>query len=453
MLRRPVEAVVAAIDVAARSMVAVPFVGGILTVSHGVTAASSPADRSVVSDVSGDPNSTAETAKSDRAILGTSEREADKSRVEDVRVRMTFFDQRGFGYQSKAGPPEGPGSERLQVWQVLASVGVRQKDERFSHRIGFAADVVTAASPDALDAVSSASRWNEAFTLNATSRFAPERDRAWSLQYGAHLEEHWRTGLGGLGYERSLFEDNTVIAASVNLIYDYFDDLDPRGENDGQTQRFTLNDNLGLTQVLSPTTLLVANYGLTFQNGTLENGWNSVYVSDAPTYGCTDDPEQIPAYDCDNRRRENFPRTRIRHAVLVQINQHIPRSRTTLKALYRFYADDFGLNAHTAEGQIFQWLGSRVYARLNYRYHVQTGVDFFTTSISSLLPESEPATADSDLARFRAHEVGGKLVFYITPPHHATRGAQWVDIGYRRYQRTDGLSMNVISIGFAKEFE
>ena len=398
------------------------------------------------------PEGPAPAPTSDEAILAEPKRVQRRLRFEEVRARMTFFDQYGRGFQSKAGPPQGPGSERLIVWQPALAVGVRHRDERFSHWLSAVVDIVSSASVDGLDAVSSASRENEAGTFDNTSSFEPNARDNWSIRYGLHVEEPWRTGFGGIAYAGDFNEGNTTFATSVNFIYDYFDDLHPRGWNVRQAQRYTLNDNLSIVQVLSPTTLAMVSYGLTFQTGTLENGWNSVYISDAPTYGCWDDPTQSQPYDCPNRQRDRWPRTRTRHAIAGQLNQHVPRTRSTFKAGYRYYRDDFQLEAHTAEAFYYQWMGRRFYLRLGYRLHAQTGVGFYTRSIVEREIEDRFYTADSDLDRFIAHQPSVKGVVYITPPGSAKGGAQFLDLGYARYQRSNDLRMNIFSLGYGKEF-
>jgi len=222
--------------------------------------------------------------------------------VEELFLRFTLFDQRGRGFQSKAGPPSGPGSEDMLVLQPIGQLGIRQRNPAWSHQITFALDVVTAASPDGLDAISSASR-----------------------------------------------------------------------------------------------------YGMTLQSGTLETTWNSVYIEDGAKAGCPNDVGQSPDYDCPNREPERFPRTRLRHALAFGLNQHIPRTKTTLKVGYRFYDDDFDLRAHTPFVMLYQWLGRRVYLRALYRYHRQRGVSFYTTATRTDFSESMPLSADSDLAPFTAH--------------------------------------------------
>lgn len=372
--------------------------------------------------------------------------------IEDLFLRFTLFNQRGRGFQSKAGPPAGPGSENMLVFQPMGQIGIRQRDPRWTHQVTFALDVISAASPDGLDAVSSASRYNEAGELDVTSTFASETRGEWSMRYGLHFEEPFRSGFAGLGWVGRYFEDNTTVAVNTTFILDLFDYIHPLGFSPVQVEkRLTISDNVALTQVLSPTTLLSASYGVTFQAGTLETTWNSVAISDAPTMGCPNDYGQAPEYDCPNRAPERLPRTRTRHAAALMLNQHVPRTRSTIKLGYRFYADDFELRAHTPSVMLYQWLGRRMYLRATYRYHWQRGVSFYTVATRTDASDEMPLTADSDLAPFSAHQVGVKAVVYLVPPG-SVRGAQYLDGGYSRYQRSNDLHVDVVSLGYGRDF-
>jgi hypothetical protein len=372
--------------------------------------------------------------------------------IDDLFLRFTLFNQRGRGFQSKAGPPAGPGSENMLVFQPMGQLGIRQRNPRWTHQVTFALDVISAASPDGLDAVSSASRYNEAGELDVTTTYASEDRGEWSVRYGLHFEEPFRSGFGGLGWVGRFFEDNTTVALNTTVILDLFDFIHPLGFSPVQVEkRVTISDNVGVTQVLSPTTLVSASYGVTFQAGTLQTTWNSVAISDAPTTDCPNDYGQAPEYDCPNREPERLPRTRTRHAAALLLNQHIPRTRSTIKLAYRFYADDFDLRAHTPGVMLYQWLGRRTYLRATYRYHWQRGVSFYTVATRTDASDEMPLTADSDLAPFSAHQVGLKAVVYLLPPG-GLRGAQYLDGGYSRYQRSNDLHVDVVSLGYGRDF-
>lgn len=373
-------------------------------------------------------------------------------KIDDLYLRFTWFDQHGRGFQSKAGPPQGPGSQRLTVLQPQGMLTVRQADPRFSHQITFALDVISAASADGLDAVSAASRENEAGELDVTSTFASDKKGDWSLRYGVHFEEPLRSGFVGAGWVGRFADDNFTVGINKTFVFDAFDYIHPLGWSPKKlSHRYTLSDNITLSQILSPTTVLSGSYGLTFQYGQLATTWNSIYIADAKTSGCGDDATQLEEYDCNNRRPERLPKTRMRHAFALQLNQHIPKTRTTLKVSYRYYVDDFDLQAHTPGVMLYQWLGRRAYLRAMYRYHWQRGVSFYTVGTRMTVPEDTPLTADSDLAPFSAHQFGLKAVVYLTAVN-SLRGAQYLDAGYSRYQRSNDLRVNVFSIGYGKDF-
>jgi hypothetical protein len=151
--------------------------------------------------------------------------------------------------------------------------------------------------------------------------------------------------------------------------------------------RSSTNANVGLTQLLSPTTIGHVDYGVTLQSGTLGNTWNAVPLS---TGDLAD---------------ETLPDFRQRHAFVGRLAQWLPW-RGALHLYYRFYVDDWGLLAHTAEAELYQHVTAWLWLRVTYRVHQQNGVSFFTTAA---LPSQMPRTADSDLDRFVAQTFGGAV--------------------------------------------
>ena len=361
---------------------------------------------------------------SDAAILGAADPGA---RVDEFRLRLTSYAQEGHGYQSKAGSLAGPGSERALIVQPMLLVGIRQSP-RIHHEVVIPVDIVSAASANALDVVSHASAVNEAIGIEVTSRFDLTDDDQLTSNITWHEEEPFGSGSFGLGYQRSLADDNAVLGISGQATFDRFDYLQPNGDRYGRRNRTALNGNLSFLQLLSPTTVFDASYGLTFQQGTLETSYNSV-----PLEGGT------------ARVNERFPHSRTRHAVQARIAQHLPGSHTTLRAAYRYYTDSFRLDAHTAEFELHQYLLPRLIARGSFRYYTQSGVDFFTSAFSTQDSLRLPRTADSDLAPFQAREYGFKLSWLA-------RGLSSFDLGYFHYFRDNGLFANVFSCGYGGRF-
>ncbi len=381
-------------------------------------------------------------------FCGNARSDADDSpkdgvRIEEARVRFNYVDQKGFGYQSQAGP--GPaGSERLRVYQPMFYVRFRQ-NPKVEHTITVPIDVITSASTDSIDAISSASRNNEAASLNVNTRVKITDDDTLKFTYGGHGEEWYASVFGGFGYTRDLAQDNATISARIDGSFDWFTPYGPWPRTLVPTSskfdlRGSLSGSVEVSQILGPTTLVKAGYGITWQKGALLTPWNSVPFLCNP--GVT---------ECLARLQEKFPGTRLRQSVSGLIAQHIPKTSTTVRLSYRFYADDYDVRAHTLLGEIYQYVTERAYISAHYRAHRQTAVYFWTTNLGLAdFDLGAPRTSDSDLAQFWAHEWGAKVLFHLTPPGRPRQHT--MDVYFNRYTRTNNLSVNVSSIGYGYSF-
>lgn len=356
---------------------------------------------------------------SDADILGP---DRPRFAIQSLNLRFTHFDQTGSGYQSRAGPLLGAGSEQLTVEQPQIEVVAKQGDS-FTHRVWFPVDIVSAASPDAVDVVSRASRLNEAGSIDWTATYQADRATSLFSRVGFHSEENYRSWNIGFGATQGFAQENTVVSASLNQVIDWFDHYELDGQHTGHTSRSATNGNLGVTQLLSPTTIAHANYGLTIQAGELSNTWSSVPLATG------------------DRGREVLPQERQRHALVIRLAQWLPWNGA-LKGFYRFYGDDWGIRAHTAELELHQRISYFSSLRFTYRVHTQTSADFFTTLGS---PGIAKRTADSDLAELDAHTFGVKGAFDI--PLASFARSLHFDLGIDRYFRSNDLRVIVYSCG------
>ena len=342
-------------------------------------------------------------------------------RFEAVNLAFTHFVQRGRGFQSRAGPASGPGLEDTSIEQPQAELIARQ-GKHLTHRIWVPIDIVTAASPDAVDIVSTASKTNEAGSFDWTVGYA---DVAFdgAFRVGFHSEENFHSWNVGLGVDIPFAEENTILSASFNDVFDWFDDYRLDGSHSGHVTRNALNGNVGVTQLLSPSTIAHAEVGSTVQSGDLSNGWNIVPLSDGTVV------------------QETLPKERFRNAFVLRMAQYLP-FEAALRGSYRFYADDWGLFAHSGEFELQKRLAAFSRLRLSYRVHDQTSVSFFTTRGSPL--DDGEKTADSDLASFGSHTVGFAGIFDFEVPFAKSLH---LDFGIDRYLRTNDLQATLFALG------
>ena len=369
----------------------------------------------------------------DAEILGAPEDEAGL-RITGIASRISIYDQKGHGFQSKAGPPLGPGSEALTVFQPQLEILAKQ-GANVTHRLWVPLDVVTSASANAIDrdrtgvdAVSAASRINEGGTIELASTLHAKSSLDLTLRNGLHLEEEFRSWHGGLVVTQGFAEDNTVVSASLLTTFDWFDRFDIIGKRHGRARRTTQTQTVGVTQVLSPTTIAEASYGLTLQYGELQNTWGVV-----PLANDTVDAEVLPNH-------------RYRHAVVGRIAQALPWNGA-FKISYRFYADSWAIDGHTLDAQLSQRFLPWLVGSFGYRHHIQTRAAYFTSRAPLDL---EYRTADSDLDRLTANSFIGKVAIDV-PLRPPGPKALHVDFGYEAYSRSNDLRANVMtcSTGFS----
>ena len=348
--------------------------------------------------------------------------------VESVTTRVTSFNQFGSGYQAQGGPtPASPGSERATILEPQLEVDATQ-GSRLSHRFWVPVDVVTNASADAIDVMSNASRHVESGAIDWAAKYKVDRDSDVSVRSGIHLENPFRSWTGGLAWSRAFADGDTVVSASTLEVFDWFDRFDIHGARHGRTERTSTTVSAGITQILTPTTIANVNYGITLQRGEMGNTWNSVPIAG------------------DERAPELLPDERVRHALVVRAAQFLPWDGA-LHLYYRFYADDWGNVASSAEGELLQRVSRGLTLGALYRVHRQSGVDFFTTLAS---PLALLRTSDSDLAPFDAQTVGGKVV--IDAPVRGEIRAIHVELGYERYFRTNDLHVDVFTCATGYRF-
>jgi hypothetical protein len=152
----------------------------------------------------------------------------------------------------------------------------------------------------------------------------------------------------------------------------------------------TLSLGFALDQLLSPLATLTVGYDLGWLDGFTANPYRVVtFVTGGP-------PEP-----------EKHPDMRLRHGVYGWLAHYLPWTRSSLRAGYRVYRDDWSITGHAPEVRWYQEIGEYVEVRLRYRYYTQTGSEFWRQGGN--LRTDTYRTADPKMAPFHDHTMGLKL--------------------------------------------
>jgi hypothetical protein len=107
---------------------------------------------------------------------------------------------------------------------------------------------------------------------------------------------------------------------------------------------------------------------------------------------------------------EKHPFTRLRQAIALAGRVYLPATGTTLIAAYRFYHDDWKINAHSPEVGIVQQVGRDAEASFRYRYYTQSASFFERTKYPDPTIMKLPYyTDDPKMTAFDSHLMEAKL--------------------------------------------
>lgn len=199
---------------------------------------------------------------------------------------------------------------------------------------------------------------------------------------------------------------------------------------------------IGISQLLSPRTVLTADF--TF----------------GVAHGYLGDPYRVVRFDGWLPTVFNFPEVRPDHrereVLLLTLTQFITPVNASIEGSYRFHHDSFGISSHTLSVTWHQKLGSRVVVSPLFRFYEQSAADFYVTSVPGMFP------GDGDPARPQYYSSDFRLSHLYTLTYGVTvtaRVADWLslDAGYQRYDM-HGLDSqtspsaypkaNIVTIGF-----
>ncbi len=145
------------------------------------------------------------------------------------------------------------------------------------------------------------------------------------------------------------------------------------------------------TQILSKNTVGAITYDLSGLKGYQANPYRTALADDG-----------IAA--------ERHPNWRLRQAVAASVRYYWSRPQTTFIAAYRFYRDNWEINAHTPELRIVQAVGRTADASVRYRFHTQDKAEFYRDRYSTTdISVNRYLSDDVKLDDFTSHMFEAKL--------------------------------------------
>jgi Protein of unknown function (DUF3570) len=278
------------------------------------------------------------------------------------------------------------------------------------------------------------------------------------------------------GYSRALADKRTIVGlgAGVSKEYDYFsvnftgswahasadgnrelsvaaqvfldratlilpEELRTNGRREnGSDTRQSYNLNVVYSQVLSQRLQLAVSTELVAQRGLLSTPFQRVYFRE--TGGALG-----------TAKTELLPRQRLKYPVGLRLNYYAT-DLVQVRGYYRFYNDNFGIQAHTFELETPVKVTPFFVLYPFYRYHTQTAADYFAPYLQHSTAD-QYYTSDYDLADFSANKFGLGLRYspvygigrFKTPFGGRVAKFKALDLRYAYYRQSTGLTASLIS--------
>lgn len=279
------------------------------------------------------------------------------------------------------------------------------------------------------------------------SHSSDDRNSVWSANLAVATEyDYFSIGFGG-SYTKLFNEKNTEVSIKANIYLDTWNAIYPSELRDQPTftsfddeSRNSYSVGFGFSQILSKR--LQGSLSLDFiqQEGLLSTPFQRVQFADVAdvvvqefTYG--DDIERLPD-------------SRFKIAIGGRLHYYM-NEVFSIRTFYRYYTDDWGIKSHTASIEVPIKITDKFTIYPSYRFYNQTAADYFAP-FNQHLSTQNFYTSDYDLSDFDANQYGFGVSYtdIFTKLHIWKLGLKSIDLRFRQYERSSGLTSSLFSGGF-----
>jgi hypothetical protein len=360
----------------------------------------------------------------------------------ELDILASYYKQDG----NNAAVTGGIGTELLTDYtsKVILSIPMNQK---LKLNLDAGADYYSSASTDAIDhIVSSDSESDTRVHGNIGFSYKINEQQTWGARLGGSSEYDYQSLTAGFNYNWQSKNENTAIGFNAQAFIDKWDIIYPREIRREVSlptdKRQSYNASLTFSQVLNKRMQVALQLEMTYMSGLLSTPFHRVYFK-----------EQQRA------NIEILPDKRLKIPIGLRFNYYVAEN-VIARFYYRYYQDDWGMQAHTASIELPIKLNRFLSIYPFYRYHTQTAVDYFKPykehSINDQYRTSDYDLADLDSQTyglgFRYSPVDGiggiKLPFKKRPLFLLKS----IDLKYSHFERSTGLKADIISLGLSFRF-
>lgn len=362
-------------------------------------------------------------------------------KLEEINFVSGYYHQDG----NHSGVTGGIGTEKLSdisntIELKLVRTGRNNHEHTLSAELGI--DHYTSASSDKIDPTTISSASYADTRIYPTIGYSiknPANNFTYGLS-GSHSNEFDYQSYGaGVQFSKASKDNNTEFGLKLQAYFDSWKVIFPTelrppgygtgGEDGGGVAwkpRNTYSASFSFSRVINERMQVALLLDLISQDGLLGTSYQRVYFTD------------------NSARPEVLPGKRFKLPVGARFNWFLA-DQFILRSFYRFYTDDWGLRAHTAEIEL-PWKVSPFFSLSPfYRFYWQKQIDYFA-AYKQHLPIRPFYTSDYDLSGFTSHYFGTSIK--LMPAKGVFGISKWnsAELRYGHYTRSTDLVSDMITL-------
>lgn len=371
----------------------------------------------------------------------TSNYQSRKLKINEINLVSAYYNQTG----NNSAVTGGIGTEKLTDFAntidlQLSKFNKKGRKNTFLFELGI--DHYSSASSDKIDpsTISSASsadtriypslNWthsNESTgnSFGFTGSYSGEYDYQ-SIGAGFNLTRLSKNKNTQFDFKLQAFLDTWTVILPIELRTGNNIGNEHESKSEGTSPRNSFSSSFSLSQVINQKLQAVIVVEPSFQKGLLATKYQRDYFTDG------------------SLQAETLPDQRFKLPIAARLN-YFATDHIVFRTFYRFYMDNWGIRAHTAELEVPVKLSSFISISPFYRYNKQTGTRYFA-GYGQHTPGTTYFTSDYDLSTLNSDFYGAGI--RLAPPRgvFGWQRISMLELRYGHYSRSTGLASNIISL-------
>lgn len=306
----------------------------------------------------------------------------------EIDFLSSYYEQDG----DNAAVTGGVGTEALSDVSSIIVINI-PLDSNKSISGSFGADYYTSASTDNIDSnpSSASSKDVRSYANIGYSIKNLKNGLTYGLRLGFSTEYDYTSFNGGINLAKEFNEGNSELSLSAQAFIDnwelYFPRELRRTVSVPTTARNSFNGQITYSSVINKRLQVSLSAEAIYMDGLLSTPFHRVYFAD----------QNMPDI-------ERLPSSRLKLPFSIRAT-YFPLEKVVLRSYYRFYTDDFGIQAHTASIETPIKINDTFTFIPFYRFHTQTGSDYFAPFATHLSTDAF-YTSDYDLSALSSSKFG-----------------------------------------------